>query len=553
MPTQPSSKPHPPKLRSTLIGKSVTDDVVNSWKAAHAALASSVEAYVRACSDLESFCRLASVADEREDLEDICDTLEQHIPALFSHERSLQLVRAGLQRQRNTSSRLSPIRQLPLEVLAFIFTIAVSSDRIERVLSHPKPLSVDFANVLASVCSHWRRVAIGIPELWTYVDLSRRGALDHASLWLERARNRAIDIRTGSETIYPDWRHQHTPLVQNANRARSLLLRGGRDYMNLWLSRWYQDGIPGTTTTLALHPALQDDDLLHFPGASMPSQTTLDDLLRPISVLYLRHVVVAWGQVSFQDLVILCLADLEQDTAGYTLTVDILYEILLASPRIRCLQLARLDLHPVESISGRQSFPPVRLEHLETLEFSNVQEPEASQLLSIITPGSRSLAFAICSTGEYGNVDTEYLLSFLQRSNVTTFYCGANTLAHFPPAIIFALKNIEVLFLVDQTIDANFSDSVLPKHITLDSIRTRWPKLHTLEFKDCEFEDIVDFKRLLSVCPIRELRINAGCSTSVTIGDERDHGSLEFADWAGPGVTFSYDCREWEIGYMPFQ
>ncbi|KAF8596243.1 hypothetical protein BDV93DRAFT_528180 [Ceratobasidium sp. AG-I] len=556
MSMQASSRPRrgPPTFRSTLAGKSAANDVLNSWKAAHAAFASAVDTYIGASSDLESFCKLASEDHEGEDLEDICNALEDRIPVLILHEEKLRLARASLQRQRNTSRKLSSVGRLPLEVLTSIFVIAVTSDRTARTMSHPKPHSVDFANILASVCSYWRRVAISIPELWSYIDLSRHGGLDHVSLWLERARNRALDIRTGSETTYPDWRHQHTPFVQNANRARSLFLRGGRDYMNLWLSRWYQDGVPRTTTTLALHPVLQDDDILDFPGANMPSQTMLDELLRPISVLYLRHVVVAWGQVSFQNLSILCLVELEEVGVESAINIDILCKMLLASPRLQCLQLVGAYISHTESI--REITPSIRLEYLETLELSGLAEAEILLLLSNITPGSRPLAFLISREDKYpgfNNLIEGALVRFLQRSNVTTFYCGANTVEYLSPEIVYALPNIEVLFLADKMIGSIFSNSVAPEAVPSDSVQTCWPKLHSFQAANCEFEDIIDFKRLLAVCPIQELRIDAACSTGVLVGDRRDHGSMEFANWAGPGVVFSYDCRKWEIGYMPFR
>ena len=446
--------------------------------------------------------------------------------------------------------------RLPLEVLTFIFAIAVTSDRTARAMSHPKPRSVDFANVLVSVCSHWRRVAIGIPELWSYIDLSGRGELDHATLWLERARNRALDIRTGSETAYPDWRHQHIPLLQNASRARSLLLRGDRDYMYKWFSEWYQKGIPGATITLALYPALEDGDELEFPGPYTILQTRLNDLLNSIRVLYLRAAVVTWDRISFQNLSILCLVELEEVESETAMTMDILCEMLLASPRLRCLQLARIYLHRPGSVRGRQNAPLIHLEHLETLELSNLRDVDAFRMLSIITPGSRSLNFLISCADQHsnlGDIAEGVLVSFFQRSNVTAFYCGANTVESLSPAIVYALPSIEVLCLASKTIGAEFSNSVAPDNATFDSVQTHWPKLHTFEAAGCEFEDITDFKRLLAACPIRELRIDGGCSTSVSIGDPRNHGSMAFENWAGPGVAFSDDCRKWEIGYTPFQ
>lgn len=420
-------------------------------------------------------------------------------------------------------------------------------------MSHPKLHSIDFANVLASVCSHWRHVAIGIPDLWTYIDLSRRGGLYHASLWLERSHNRALEIRTGSETIYPGWRDQHTSILQHISRIRSLLLRGDRGYMQRWLSKWYSDGIPGTT--LALYPAPETDSF-DFPGPSAPSRTALNVLLDTVRVIYLHRTIITWDQVSFQNLSTLCLVELEQEMDENVLKIGTLCQILLASPQLQCLRLVRIYMDNAESLHGPKKAPLIRLEHLETLELSGFTEADASQLLSMIAPGGKSLAFSISCTVTPWSITNDVghtLLSFLRSSNITAFYCGDNTVGYLLPEIVSALPNIEILCLDGQTIGAAFSNSVAPKTVAYDSDRTRWPKLHTFEANGCEFEDIIDFKRLLAVCPIQELRISVGCSTSVSIRDQRDHGSMNFEDWAGPGVAFSCDCRKWEIGYMPFQ
>lgn len=541
-------------MGSTTTEKFASGNALDSWKAAHAALASAIGAYVGACSYLESFCELAS--EGQPVLEEICDTLDEKIPVLISYEETLCLARTGLQRRRNTSSKLSSVRWLPLEILAIIFAVTVDQGRIARIVSHPKPLMADPANVLASVCSHWRRVAIGIPELWSYIDLSRRGGLNHASLWLERTRNGPIDIRTGSETSPADWHQRPSALLSSITRARSLLLRGDPDAMEMWLSEWYRHGVPGTTTTLALYPTLEEGDPSSFPGPSIQSQSHLDELLRHIRVLYLCGLAVTWSQVTFQDLTVLCLAELEQDVPQRCLTIDILRTMLLSSPRLRCLQIARTTLPSMGSRPEPEKIPSIHLHHLEMLELSDLLGDDVVQILSIIAPGSRNLALALRGTNDYWGVEAvieDAIYSFIQRSNITAFFCGPNTVTSLSPNMVRALPNIEVLYLVAKTIAAEFSDSVAPENSGEPSVRTRWPRLHTFEAADCEFEDIIDFKRLLSECPIRELRINHGCDTAVYMGDQRDHGSLEFADWAGPGVVFSDKCREWRFGYMPFQ
>ncbi|KAF8596244.1 hypothetical protein BDV93DRAFT_563529 [Ceratobasidium sp. AG-I] len=528
---------------------SATNNALELWKVAHATLASAIGAYIEACSSLESFCKTASGGGEKESLEDICYAVEDQVHVLISYERALCLARTGLQRQRNASSRLSVVGRLPHEILTIVFTSAVASDRVDRVMSHPKPHSVDFANVLASVCSYWRRVAIDIPDLWTYIDLSRRGSLDHASLWLERTCSKALDIRIGTDTSPADLHHIPSTFLSSITRARSLLLRGDRDSVDRWLLEWYRNGIPGATTSLAIHPTLDDRRPISFPDPTMLPQSRLNELVRPISVLYLCCIAVSWSELPFQNLSVLCLAGL----ADSGLSIGVLSTILLASPRLLCLRLARTNIWNGGRSHSEQNITPISLEHLETLEISDMRENDAIRALSIIAPGNQALTLAIrrVCVGRHDIMEAT-LISFLQRSNITTFLFGPHA-TYFSPKMILALPNIEVLFLVSIAISAEFSGSIAPESSSPHSVRTYWPKLHTFEAAGCEFKDIIGFKRLLSACPIRELRINVECIISFPAGDQRDHGSTDFSDWAGPGVKFSYDCREWEVGYVPFR
>ncbi|KAG9128101.1 hypothetical protein FRC07_004995 [Ceratobasidium sp. 392] len=73
-------------------------------------------------------------------------------------------------------------QNLPADILIAIFSI---------LLTPPTEL---YAPLLYShVCAHWRRVAIGAPLLWSYINTSRGRALTR--LWLSRSKKVKLDVR----------------------------------------------------------------------------------------------------------------------------------------------------------------------------------------------------------------------------------------------------------------------------------------------------------------------------------------------------------------------
>jgi hypothetical protein len=143
---------------------------LSEWKVAHAALAEAIQIYSDACLRLDASCAKES-EPERMNVEGIWNvykTLDDAIPTLVSHEKSLHTARAHLERRRNVSAILSPIRKLSTDLLSQIFIAAVEPIRVLDInLRTHQPASPNMTNVLASVCSHWRHIAISTGVLWS--------------------------------------------------------------------------------------------------------------------------------------------------------------------------------------------------------------------------------------------------------------------------------------------------------------------------------------------------------------------------------------------------
>ncbi|KAI0072091.1 hypothetical protein K474DRAFT_1605776 [Panus rudis PR-1116 ss-1] len=133
----------------------------------------------------------SSLQDARRDLENsssAVDSLsrkiedaELHLARIIQEHRQtisqLESERAELERRvAHTLYYLSPIRRLPQELLAEVF--------LYNFEEYPC-----CAWVLASVCTHWRRLALSMPRLWSKIRLvtSQDAAPDTIRLWLERS------------------------------------------------------------------------------------------------------------------------------------------------------------------------------------------------------------------------------------------------------------------------------------------------------------------------------------------------------------------------------
>ncbi|EJD35273.1 hypothetical protein AURDEDRAFT_93216, partial [Auricularia subglabra TFB-10046 SS5] len=70
------------------------------------------------------------------------------------------------ERLRQSRGLVHPIRRLPPEVLAEVFTACLSDEQLHSLSAVPYPVS--------QVCRRWRSVALQTPRLWTYVSVNFR-------------------------------------------------------------------------------------------------------------------------------------------------------------------------------------------------------------------------------------------------------------------------------------------------------------------------------------------------------------------------------------------
>ncbi|KAG8680840.1 hypothetical protein FRC08_016008 [Ceratobasidium sp. 394] len=148
-------------------------------------------------------------------------------------------------RSKTYNSKLR-INKLPSELLARIFVLGDEEKRAARNQGWPYRGLQDLA---VRVCTHWRKVALGNPTLWTYIYISCPGALECATWYIMRSGNSSlldIDLDIGKNFFDQDplelgdhWVHK----LSSVGNAIDFLIHQGAP-VHRWKSLTVRSRIP---------------------------------------------------------------------------------------------------------------------------------------------------------------------------------------------------------------------------------------------------------------------------------------------------------------------
>ncbi|KDR72892.1 hypothetical protein GALMADRAFT_739789 [Galerina marginata CBS 339.88] len=232
-------------------------------------------------------------------------TLKPHceILEMDAHINHMDAVIHQLRRQRATASlrrnAYTLIACLPVEIISDIFLFAfAASCPIEQ--PQDTPLATTLPLVLGRVCSHWRRIAWGLSELWStfHCRISRKRSSALAALlkeWLARSGERLLTVRISMDDE-DSWRDAVSP----TEIIDALILHCHR-WLHISLTipeSWYDrlahvDGKVENLETLAIRP----------PGFIFVLKTVVAffnaPLLQGISAshYYLHDLQFPWNQL----------------------------------------------------------------------------------------------------------------------------------------------------------------------------------------------------------------------------------------------------------------
>lgn len=470
----------------------VAVNLYSEWSAARKSLSKSLDAYLAVSKSLEGLGTQPSKA-RQSIIGGFLSMVEIERPLLLRDARRIISSLSSLDKLRNSSITTVPVGRLPSEILASIFTLVVESDQGNTLARPSLGRELSYPNIVSSVCTYWREIALSTPALWVDVDLTRRGGINHATLYLQRSGTVPRYVRATSPV-----EKQHDNLLEPyTEMLRSLILDTNNTLAQHTLLNAYlrSKQRPLILESLALTGGNYPDSLFP-PETIQPSKSEMDDFLRPIRSLCLKKKRFRdWTSAAFHNLRNLSLVAIPQESLPSCAQI---LDILHASPRLQFLEIASLFVYGVPDSDPT----PVTLNQLETFWIHSLPGGFEDWLLKAVIPRPEGLTLAL---SEYVDLDESIGLGLLSAAPdriKTLYFCWKHhsmyqlniqgLLDKFPKLEKLAFKNL------------NFDiDGLDP---TPDQTKHR--KLQTLDLNSCRLRDPGSFEDMVFQHSIDELRIS---------------------------------------------
>ncbi|CAE7195465.1 unnamed protein product [Rhizoctonia solani] len=493
-------------------------------------LCSALNRYARVCSSTRDACLNGGQINS---ISELCTNLVKEANDITSYIQQLEGALTAVQAARNSISKISPISNLPAEILTCIFKLAASGQPclVQRgysgKISNIKyPL---YPDSLAHVCSFWRRVATNTPNLWTHIDV----ALDHslnpglfarAKVYAtragqlpleihisdpgsEREKARASAIREGKlkpgqpgydpSHVWHDL-HDFQFLASDSVNIKTLEMdlnvhNRYRETYYTMLEYFFDRCKPGVLTKYIARcspwvysPFIEPAETPHSDDGALLAVPIrqLDELWLGISSIRINGLFPHWGSKIYHKLV-----ELYIDEGVPNINESELVNILRASPKLQVfhIQVALDELVEDESITR------VHLEDLRELSLMIRDDPEAESIPNIlrwITTGSKPLQLSLVDT-------PREVADFCSRANVARLFIWCpGRLA----SLLNQCRRLETLVLnardagtndLSSILDDDFYDSdgefglasksISPSTTRIDTLYLLWHSVITFE------------------------------------------------------------------------
>ncbi|KAG8697711.1 hypothetical protein FRC08_006358 [Ceratobasidium sp. 394] len=420
-------------------------------------------------------------------------------------------------------SSLTHIDGLPTEVLSLILTTVVGASLYARSVGDKSYGSVDCPTLLASVCARWRRIAIGIPVLWSFIDLARSsdslGNIEHAKLYVERSQDSPVYIQLGK---LPESRPRLTSPTRKVSENMLSLLRtvaprvqsfslsfshsqDATEALSIFLSQVVEH--PLAELALRLEPSIMGG--LH---RSLVLDERWDQLFGPLNALYLDRLPMDPRYLSCRNLVELHMTSLSTDLAASAgPTIVQIKQLLNNNPNLRAVTLSG-SLPVPASIDTQQ----IHLPALRLLDLGYIDDTFINWLLASLVPGSHELELYLNSSRLHRVDKTTFentLIAFFQRALVKSLYISGRWI--LLPPILAHIPHLQRLSLSVYDFDQDTLDGIEGLASTLANLRT-------IELNECNMHSYSQLDRGLktlltfpSVQQIKHFRCGDGLAPGV--------------------------------------
>ncbi|KAK1235266.1 hypothetical protein PQX77_001515 [Marasmius sp. AFHP31] len=324
-------------------------------------------------SEISNLLRQTVTSSDRDTVSRLLHNTEQELRGCDAEINRLRIAMQSLENRKeglkNTVERyrslLSPIRRLPAEILAHIFSFACTRNEIG---SDPPP-----AFRLSMVCGHWRDVALSTAGLWSSLFIL-------FVKWQNRfpALRRVVLMFMERSGVHP--LHLSLSVYIKSNAKANMEMQSVVDVLTRSCSRWEEVMLASFTEASCLDALLRYNG--SFPALQKVQVVTLCD---PSRLLNLFRCSTSLHTLS---------------VTLSRLSGDVVHSIDLPWNQIKTLQISTVHPSPVLSLL-------TKLPRLETLDLSSIPNDEVHFHHTSHT--IKSLALRYNSPGDDGRAMLKHL------------------------------------------------------------------------------------------------------------------------------------------------
>ncbi|KAG8920946.1 hypothetical protein FRC01_000517 [Tulasnella sp. 417] len=301
------------------------------------------------------------------------EEIDKNIEAMWT---ALNTLRSQISRAATQRNSLSPISQLPSEIMIGIFHIALESRKLD-----PEDFSYyERIQTLAAVSTVWRNIITQTPSFWTKVEISESVNTSPLAISLERAGDMPLDIGCSADKL-SRWRFHGREESARLKPAYDAM-RAARTHLPRWRSFYLATRCPVTAQELLSVKAFNIERVQVSFDWERRSQdweepaTLFNGDTRKLKEVIIEGMPLCWTSNHLTGLRVLDLREIRYD--GWSPSVATILHTLENCPELEELCLVSCD---VTSASEGQDLNISD----QTIDLPNLQSIVLVQVSSLVT------------------------------------------------------------------------------------------------------------------------------------------------------------------------
>ncbi|QRW03319.1 hypothetical protein RhiLY_02318 [Ceratobasidium sp. AG-Ba] len=297
---------------------------LSNWKIWRGTLSSAVQGYIAASAALSTiYAKPLTQPSRRRAIEQALAAIDAELESLISERHALEQANLSLMNTRNASTLL--------------------------LCKNWNPQLIRSAHSLAGVSSYWRKIAISMRLLWSYIRLSSSNKnYEHSQLLLERSSGHPLyayvvadDGERAKNRLYEDDVYPRLQFIDKAGPQIDImnvvLLADYTEPVEKVLVRWFDSDSNQSRKTLCASRPLHEGPIPVEWDWDIFLDPAYDSTLKSIDKLSLDDIFIPWDSCVYHSLTHLRLSF--EENSALEVTIIELSDILRACPELETLKI----------------------------------------------------------------------------------------------------------------------------------------------------------------------------------------------------------------------